>query len=1445
MFSARPLRLWLAPRIALAGLAPLAVVAALVLGVLLPQLRADLEIRYQTLARAIAGQIEIHLLGARRELRAVAEDLRDHPRDLPASHWFGHLDAHAGTGDVFAAIYITDSGDSVYSVGLPQAERDHRDGLLGLDLSKWAALREVREHNKEVWSETFLSAVTGRLAVTLAIPVAEHTLVGEIAIDRLSEFISRSTAESGLLTMILDRRGQIIAHSRAALSGQQLSLGHLPIVGDALRGQFATRSFELDGETFVGTSVGVPQLDWVVLVAQPRSEAFRPFLSTLWVLAAGALVALLLAILVAWALARGFARRIGRYAEQAHAIAEGDYDQLGPVSHIREFDSLADDLDRMSLAIRQRERDLATSEARFRSVIGNAPVVLFQFDEHGIFTFSEGKGLAGIGLAPGEAVGQSVFELYRDYPEVCEYARHAIGGEALQFISRFGETCLDTYFNAVRDGDGRIQFMGVAVDITERQRAEESLRQANLVVENSPAMLFRWKAEDGWPVAFASHNVTQLGYSPEELLDGSFRFASLVYPDDLERIGQEVRAYSERGIDRFQQEYRIVAKDGTVRWVDDQTLIERNSRGEITHDQGIGIDITERKRDNEILRRSETDLQLALEVARLGHWKWDIRSGEVIWSERCKALYGLPPVADVTYELFLSVIHPDDRARTDALLREALEKRSGYEFEKRIVWPDGSVRWTSSIGRVFCDTDNQPVLMAGVTLDITDRKRAEEALRRSNRQLRMLSDCNQALIRITDEMELLTAICAITVREGGYRMAWVGYAEQDASKTIRPMVHTGFEEGYLQNLNITWADDERGIGPLGTAIRTERPCLVRHIASDSRFAPWRAEAAQRGYAAVCALPLAASDQIFGALGIYSSAPDSFDAEEIDLLSELASDLAFGIAVLRARIERERAEQKLLESEHKYRELVENANSIILRWNRQGEITFINEFGLKFFGYSPEALIGQHVVGTIVPPDESTGRDLCPLMDDICQHPERYERNVNENMRRGGERVWVSWTNKAILDDRGQVVEVFSVGSDITDRKRAEEALRLTQFSVDRASDSILWVDEEGKLVYANDAACASMGYSREELLGMKVFDIDPDFPPEEFEAHKAELRSRGSMTFESRHRAKDGRLFPVEVTTNYLENRGRFLGCAYDRDITERKRAEAELQRHQDHLEELVAERTAELRQAMTQLVQAEKLAALGHLVAGVAHELNTPLGNARVIASSLGEVLGEFAVAIESGALRRSQVDAFLGRGTEAVELLERNTARAADLIAHFKQVAVDQASARRRRFDLRQTVEGLLVTLQPQFKRTAHRIELDIPADLDLDSYPGPLEQVLANLVSNSLVHGFAGTEAGLIRVHAAPLGSDRVQIDYADDGVGIPETILKRIFEPFFTTRLGQGGSGLGLYIVYNLVTGALGGTIRADSSPGAGVTFTLIVPRIAPDDDGPEAPSPVGG
>ncbi len=181
---------------------------------------------------------------------------------------------------MFAAIYIADPDDAVYAVGLPQARRGQRSDLLGLDLSKLAVVREARERNEEVWSGTFLSTVSGRLAVTLAIPVAGQVLVGEIAIDRLSAFIGRSPAESGVLTMILDRQGQIIAHSQHALSGQQLNLSHLPIVRDALRKPLTTHGFDFDfdGETVLPPAV----LSWMARRSSAPRSAFRNWAGSCW-----------------------------------------------------------------------------------------------------------------------------------------------------------------------------------------------------------------------------------------------------------------------------------------------------------------------------------------------------------------------------------------------------------------------------------------------------------------------------------------------------------------------------------------------------------------------------------------------------------------------------------------------------------------------------------------------------------------------------------------------------------------------------------------------------------------------------------------------------------------------------------------------------------------------------------------------------------------------------------------------------------------------------------------------------------------------------------------------------------------------------------------------------------------------------------------------------------
>lgn len=256
------------------------------------------------------------------------------------------------------------------------------------------------------------------------------------------------------------------------------------------------------------------------------------------------------------------------------------------------------------------------------------------------------------------------------------------------------------------------------------------------------------------------------------------------------------------------------------------------------------------------------------------------------------------------------------------------------------------------------------------------------------------------------------------------------------------------------------------------------------------------------------------------------------------------------------------------------------------------------------------------------------------------------------------------------------------------------------------------------------------------------------------------------------------------------------------------------------------------LKEAQSQLVQSEKLASLGSLVAGVAHEINTPLGIALTMGTTFSDHLRDFFRQMQSGQLRRTYVEEFQRDAEEGLQVMQTALHRAAHLIQSFKQVAVDQASEERRVFSLQQTVQGILQTLHHMTKRRAIEIQVMIPDNIFLDSYPGPFGQVISNLVNNTLLHAFTEDQSGTITISAIQ-EDQRVLLSFSDNGAGIPEKHLSRIFEPFFTTKLGQGGSGLGLNIVYNIVTGILGGEITVESEPGEGACFHLILPVTVPE------------
>jgi signal transduction histidine kinase/tetratricopeptide (TPR) repeat protein len=262
------------------------------------------------------------------------------------------------------------------------------------------------------------------------------------------------------------------------------------------------------------------------------------------------------------------------------------------------------------------------------------------------------------------------------------------------------------------------------------------------------------------------------------------------------------------------------------------------------------------------------------------------------------------------------------------------------------------------------------------------------------------------------------------------------------------------------------------------------------------------------------------------------------------------------------------------------------------------------------------------------------------------------------------------------------------------------------------------------------------------------------------------------------------------------------------------------------------AEAYRQLQAAQTQLVSQEKLAALGSLMAGVAHELNTPIGNSLLIASTMQAKSAAIGALMDGPGLRRSELAAFLEDSRTASELVLRGLASAAELVNSFKQVAVDRTTEQRRQFNLLQVCRECIATMMNRIRAAGHVIDLGIADNIVLDSYPGPFGQVIANFINNALLHAFGSGRPGRMVLSASALVDGRVLVEFRDDGVGIAPQHLPRIFDPFFTTRLGQGGSGLGLSISYNIVTALLGGQVGVASSSHGGTCFTLDLPLCAP-------------
>lgn len=537
-----------------------------------------------------------------------------------------------------------------------------------------------------------------------------------------------------------------------------------------------------------------------------------------------------------------------------------------------------------------------------------------------------------------------------------------------------------------------------------------------------------------------------------------------------------------------------------------------------------------------------------------------------------------------------------------------------------------------------------------VAQDISDRKMSEQHLYRANRALKTISECNQSVVRATDEATLLQDICRIVIECGGYRCVWICFAEQDEAKTIRPVAQAGYEQGYIESLQITWRDTKEGQGPVGKTIRTGQTQITQNVLIDPSYLPWRESAIKQGYSATISLPLINAELshknsltqnskqsdspfanqsqnscCFGALNIYAAEPNAFDEDEVKLLTELANDLAFGIGTLRTRIEHQEAEEALRLSEERWQLALRGNNDGIWDWDVRSNEVFFSARWKEMLGFEDHEIPNRL--------DEWAKRvhpeDLDWVTEVIQEHfagKTPFYITEHRVQCKDGSYKWILDRGQALWDEAGNAIRMVGSHTDITEKRQAEEALRDSEAKfrafLESASEAIIVTNTQGKIVVFNAKAEDLFGYNRTEVLGKKVEVLIPERYHYLHSQDRADYQAQPSKRQMNKTRylsarRKDGSEFPIEAGLSSIETKDGHFIMTFLLDITERKKAEEEIKRLNESLERRAVE-------SETRYQQIVELAEEGIWVLD-AQSHTTYVNNAmtRILGYSEAEILG------------------------------------------------------------------------------------------------------------------------------------------------------------------------------------------------------------------------------
>ena len=678
-----------------------------------------------------------------------------------------------------------------------------------------------------------------------------------------------------------------------------------------------------------------------------------------------------------------------------------------------------------------------------------------------------------------------------------------------------------------------------------------------------------------------------------------------------------------------------------------------------------------------------------------------------------------------------------------------------------------------------------------------DKRHVRSHPARNHQVLQLLRRSREAVLTAGDERTFLQEVCGFLVELCGYRMAWVGRVGHDENEALLPFAHAGFDEGYLDPVGKTWTE-----APAAQAITSGKVQVIADIGEHPYFASHPELALAGGYRSVAAVPLRADGRPLGALQVYATEIDAFDADALETLDAVAADMSLGLTLLRTRRERDRAVHELGVTNRRLQAFGDGSRDLLARFDEHGRFTFVGGSIARDAAWEPQAMFGRTPSDLAICEDPASDRELLASIARVIATgaPEQLEVSFNfaGKARRFEVRHVPEW-------DSGAVIGVLAIARDLTSQRAAERQLYLLNYALDNVSDAIyLMKDESPRFEYVNEAAVRALGYTRAELLsGMGVLDIDPNLDEANWTGLVKTMKKLRHGRVESTHRARDGHVFPIEVTGNFFEFEGNDYDMAIVRDISERRSAEA-------------ARRTLE-----DQLRQAQKMEAVGQLAGGIAHDFNNVLVVIQMAAAML----------LEEKNLR-AEVSAALGEICAAADRAANLTRQ---LLVFSRRQVADPIN-----LDLADTARGMTSLLRRLIGEHI-TLETDLPTAMPaVYADPGMMEQVLLNLALNArdamaegghLVVGVAACRATNPQgLSAAGSADDRaVCLTVSDTGCGIPVQNLSRIYEPFFTTKAVGKGSGLGLATVFGIVE-LHRGWVDVKSVVGEGTTFRVFLPAV---------------